>query len=103
VAPTPTPLPPSHHHHHPEPLNPALELNQPRPIEKKKRMDRYEVLKPIGEGKFALVFKARRREDGALVALKRVAIDAMDERGRAKCLKEVGGWEGGYWCWVDRL
>lgn len=53
-------------------------------------MDQYEVLKPIGEGKFAVVYKARRKADGALVALKRVAIDAMDERGRAKCLKEVG-------------
>ena len=57
-------------------------------------MDRYDLLKPIGAGKFAVVFKARRKADGALVALRRVALDAMDERGRAKCLKEVGavGW-----------
>lgn len=71
-------------------------------------MDRYEVLKPIGAGKFAVVYKARRKADGALVALKRVAIDAMDERGRAKCLREVGavgmlmgglGWIECGWPW----
>lgn len=65
-------------------------------------MDRYELLKPIGAGKSAEVFKARRKADGALVALKRVAIGAMDERGRAKCLKEVGAAGVGGWLidWV---
>lgn len=50
-------------------------------------MERYELLQPVGQGRS---FKARRREDGALVALKRVPVDALDASARDKCLKEVG-------------
>jgi NIMA (never in mitosis gene a)-related kinase len=50
----------------------------------------YEVIKPIGKGKFSVVYRAKRIKDEQLVALKKVAIfDMMDEKARDKCLKEV--------------
>ncbi|TYZ65210.1 hypothetical protein PybrP1_003985 [[Pythium] brassicae (nom. inval.)] len=53
-------------------------------------LDDYEVLKPIGKGKFAVVHKARRRRDGQLVALKQIAaFGAADARTRDKTLKEL--------------
>uniref|UniRef100_H3HAN9 non-specific serine/threonine protein kinase n=1 Tax=Phytophthora ramorum TaxID=164328 RepID=H3HAN9_PHYRM len=54
------------------------------------QMDDYEVLKPIGKGKFSVVFKAKRRCDGQAVALKKIAIfDMMNLKAREKTLKEV--------------
>ena len=44
----------------------------------------YEVLKPIGKGKFAIVYRAQRRGDNMLVALKRINVDAIDEKSREK-------------------
>ena len=49
----------------------------------------YEVLKPIGKGKFAVVYRAQRKSDNLVVALKRINVDIMDEKARDKCLKEV--------------
>ena len=49
----------------------------------------YEVIKPIGKGKFAIVYRARRLADDTVVALKRVRVDQMDEKARTKALKEV--------------
>ncbi|KAL4144568.1 hypothetical protein PRNP1_013697 [Phytophthora ramorum] len=54
------------------------------------QLDDYEVLKPIGKGKFSVVFKAKRRCDGQAVALKKIAIfDMMNLKAREKTLKEV--------------
>ncbi|KAE9313517.1 hypothetical protein PF001_g8703 [Phytophthora fragariae] len=54
------------------------------------QLDDYEVLKPIGKGKFSVVFKAKRRRDGQAVALKKIAIfDLMNLKAREKTLKEV--------------
>lgn len=54
------------------------------------QLDDYEVLKPIGKGKFSVVFKAKRRRDGQAVALKKIAIfDMMNLKAREKTLKEV--------------
>ncbi|KAF1794264.1 Intra-flagellar transport protein 57 [Phytophthora cactorum] len=53
------------------------------------QLDDYEVLKPIGKGKFSVVFKAKRRHDGQAVALKKIAIfDMMNLKAREKTLKE---------------
>lgn len=49
----------------------------------------YEILKAIGKGKFATVYRAVRRSDGATVALKRINVDMIDEKSREKCLKEI--------------
>jgi len=49
----------------------------------------YDIVKPIGKGKFAIVFKATRLSDGTVVALKKVQVGEMDEKARNKALKEV--------------
>jgi len=53
------------------------------------RMDAYDIMKPIGKGKFAIVYRAQRKSDGAIVALKKIQVDDMDQKQRDKCLKEV--------------
>ena len=53
-------------------------------------MEDYEVVKPIGKGKFSVVYRAKRKSDDQLVALKKIAIfENMDEKARDKTLKEV--------------
>lgn len=49
----------------------------------------YEVVKPIGKGKFAVVYRACRISDNETVALKRISVDSIDDKARDKCLKEV--------------
>ncbi|KAJ1421397.1 kinase-like domain-containing protein [Ochromonadaceae sp. CCMP2298] len=49
----------------------------------------YEVLKTIGKGKFAVVYRAKKIGDDQVVALKRIAVDMMNDKAREKCLKEV--------------
>ena len=50
----------------------------------------YKVIKPIGAGKFSIVFKAEKVDDGALIALKCIKIfDMTDAKQREKWLKEV--------------
>ena len=48
----------------------------------------YEIIKAIGKGKFAVVYRARCRRTGDLVALKAIAL-SMDADAKAKTLKEV--------------
>lgn len=49
----------------------------------------YEVLKSIGKGKFAIVYRAKKIGSDAVVALKRIAVDMMNDKAKEKCLKEV--------------
>eukprot|EP00746_Dinoflagellata_sp_MGD_P082915 gnl/MRDRNA2_/MRDRNA2_32960_c0_seq1.p2 gnl/MRDRNA2_/MRDRNA2_32960_c0~~gnl/MRDRNA2_/MRDRNA2_32960_c0_seq1.p2 ORF type:complete len:122 (+),score=31.63 gnl/MRDRNA2_/MRDRNA2_32960_c0_seq1:135-500(+) len=50
----------------------------------------YEIIKPLGKGKFSIVYMAKRVADGVLCALKKINIfDMMDPKQREKCLKEV--------------
>ena len=51
--------------------------------------NKYELIKPIGKGKFAVVHRAKRLADGDIVAVKKIAVDSMDAKAREKCLKEV--------------
>ena len=53
-------------------------------------LGQYDVLKAIGKDKFSVVYRASRKSDGRLVAVKKVAIvDIMDKKTRDKTLKEV--------------
>ena len=36
-----------------------------------------------------LISRAKRKDDGKNVALKRISVPAMDEKSRAKCMREV--------------
>lgn len=48
----------------------------------------YEVIKAIGRGKFAVVYRAKSTVTNEIVALKRINVDTIDDRSREKCLKE---------------
>nr|WP_240912194.1 serine/threonine-protein kinase [Thermococcus sp. M39] len=52
-------------------------------------LDNYAPLEFIGEGGFAKVFKAKRKSDGQIVALK---IPRIDEKTSSLFLKEVAAW-----------
>mmetsp|Transcript_13723 Transcript_13723/g.25879 ORF Transcript_13723/g.25879 Transcript_13723/m.25879 type:complete len:695 (-) Transcript_13723:88-2172(-) len=55
-----------------------------------REVEGYKVIKPIGQGKFSVVYKAERIADGMPVALKLIKIfDVVDPKQRDKCLKEV--------------
>lgn len=49
----------------------------------------YELVKPIGKGKFAVVYRAKNKLTNDIVALKRINVDLIDNKTRDKCLKEV--------------
>eukprot|EP00981_Chlorochromonas_danica_P006435 scaffold1389_cov251-Ochromonas_danica.AAC.33 len=42
----------------------------------------YEVLKFIGKGKFAVVYRARKKGEEQVVALKRISVDMMNEKAQ---------------------
>ncbi|CAM9257884.1 unnamed protein product, partial [Hapterophycus canaliculatus] len=50
----------------------------------------YEIARPIGRGKFAIVYRAKRKLDGKTVALKKVSMSRMDDKSSTKCMREVG-------------
>jgi serine/threonine protein kinase len=50
---------------------------------------KYEAIKAIGKGKFAIVYRGRHIDDDSVVAIKRVSVDMMNDKAREKCLKEV--------------
>jgi NIMA (never in mitosis gene a)-related kinase len=50
----------------------------------------YEIVKPLGKGKFSIVYMAKRLTDNSMCALKKINIfDMMVPKQREKCLKEV--------------
>ncbi len=49
----------------------------------------YEIVKAIGKGKFAVVYRALNLTDGQTVALKRISVDTIDDKTRDKTLKEI--------------
>eukprot|EP00929_Paragymnodinium_shiwhaense_P006748 TRINITY_DN110709_c0_g1_i1.p1 TRINITY_DN110709_c0_g1~~TRINITY_DN110709_c0_g1_i1.p1 ORF type:complete len:822 (+),score=202.86 TRINITY_DN110709_c0_g1_i1:156-2621(+) len=50
----------------------------------------YEILKPLGKGKFSIVYMATQVSDGTTCALKKINIfDMMQPKQREKCMKEV--------------
>ena len=50
----------------------------------------YEIIKPLGKGKFSIVYMAKRQSDDFVCALKKINIfDMMVPKQRDKCMKEV--------------
>ena len=39
--------------------------------------NKYELIKPIGKGKFAVVHRAKRLSDDSIVAVKKISVDSM--------------------------
>ncbi|XP_018669068.2 cyclin-dependent-like kinase 5 [Ciona intestinalis] len=52
-------------------------------------MHKYEKIEKIGEGTYGTVFKAKNRESGEVVALKRVQLDDDDEGVPSSALREI--------------
>ena len=52
-------------------------------------MNKYEKIEKIGEGTYGTVFKAKHKESGEIVALKRVQLDDDDEGVPSSALREI--------------
>ena len=48
--------------------------------------NKYELIKPIGKGKFAVVHRAKRLSDESIVAVKKISVDSMDDKALWQCL-----------------
>lgn len=57
--------------------------------EKKSSMERYQKLEKIGEGTYGIVYKAKDRVSGQIVALKRIRLDAEDEGIPSTAIREI--------------
>ena len=53
------------------------------------RMDRYEKLEKIGEGTYGMVHKAKDKDTGDIVALKKVRMGNEDEGVPSTALREI--------------
>ncbi|GMH86606.1 hypothetical protein TrST_g13901 [Triparma strigata] len=54
-------------------------------------LDDYNVIQPVGRGRFSTVYEVERKADGVRMALKKVKVNGKEEKSMlTKCLKEVG-------------
>lgn len=68
-----------------EASTPGLVVLQPGQV-----IQNYEIMKPLGKGKFSIVYMAKHLPDGLMCAVKKINIfDMMVPKQREKCLKEV--------------
>lgn len=52
-------------------------------------MERYQKLERIGEGTYGVVYKAKDRVSEAIIALKRINLDAEDEGIPSTAIREI--------------
>lgn len=52
-------------------------------------MERYEKLQRVGEGTYGVVYKARDRVSGEIVALKRIRLESEDEGIPSTAIREI--------------
>ena len=68
----------------------AINLIQPEANLIDGRLANFEVEKRIGKGQFSSVFKAKCRQNGQIVALKKIQIfEMLDAKARYDCIKEI--------------
>jgi len=53
------------------------------------RMDKYQKLQRIGEGTYGVVYKAKHREHGTILALKRIRLESEDEGVPCTAIREI--------------
>ncbi len=56
---------------------------------RKIRMERYQKLEKIGEGTYGVVYKAKDRKSGKIIALKRIRLEAEDEGIPSTAIREI--------------
>lgn len=52
-------------------------------------MERYQKLEKIGEGTYGIVYKAKDRVTGQIIALKRIRLEAEDEGIPSTAIREI--------------
>lgn len=52
-------------------------------------MERYQKLEKIGEGTYGVVYKAKDRNSEAIIALKRIRLEAEDEGIPSTAIREI--------------
>lgn len=52
-------------------------------------VDAYQKLEKIGEGSYGVVYKAKHRMTGTLVALKKIRLESEDEGVPATAIREI--------------
>lgn len=52
-------------------------------------MERYQKLEKIGEGTYGIVYKAKDRISGTIIALKRIRLEAEDEGIPSTAIREI--------------
>lgn len=54
-----------------------------------KAMERYQKMEKIGEGTYGVVYKAKDRKSGRIIALKRIRLEAEDEGIPSTAIREI--------------
>eukprot|EP01046_Picozoa_sp_COSAG06_P068732 COSAG06_NODE_18413_length_889_cov_1.045570_1_plen_53_part_10 len=52
-------------------------------------MEAYQKLEKIGEGTYGVVYKAKNRESGAIIALKKIRLEQEDEGVPSTAIREI--------------
>ncbi len=52
-------------------------------------MDKYVKIDKLGEGTYGIVYKAKNKENGQIVALKRIRLDSEDEGVPCTAIREI--------------
>lgn len=52
-------------------------------------MDKYTKVSKLGEGTYGVVYKARNKDTGEVVALKRIRLDSIDEGVPCTAIREI--------------